>query len=421
MKKIGFVVQRYGLEVNGGAEFHCRILAENLKDIFDVEVLTTCAKSYKTWANEYSPGEKVINGILVRRFPVAKEREEIKSYKLGRILRKRSLPQKLLRFFGILEVFERLFKPKTDLKFVFDELSKAQGPYTPGLIDHLKVNHEQYDVLIFFTYLYFPTLFGLRVAPHKSILIPTAHDEPDIYMSGFKEVFTSPVAIMFNTPAERTLVHKLFDNASVYNDVVGVGIDTPKIDHGAVQLQEFDFPYFVYIGRVDHAKGCAMMIDYYLKYTAETKKECKLVLVGQQFMEIPASEHVISLGYVSDSRKFTLLRQAQALIMPSYYESLSLVTLESMNEGTPVIVNQHCDVLRKHVEESHSGFLFKDFLTFKTALNAVLNSDKEVRAMKANGKVYVKHNYDWEVVKNKVSRAVDFVIKQNDNQSELTS
>lgn len=48
-KKIAFVVQRYGLDVNGGAEYHCRLIAERMTKYFDVEVLTTCAIDYMTW------------------------------------------------------------------------------------------------------------------------------------------------------------------------------------------------------------------------------------------------------------------------------------------------------------------------------------------------------------------------------------
>ena len=49
MKKIAIVVQRYGLEVNGGAELHARLLAEELNKSNLVEVFTTCALDYDLW------------------------------------------------------------------------------------------------------------------------------------------------------------------------------------------------------------------------------------------------------------------------------------------------------------------------------------------------------------------------------------
>ncbi len=49
MRRIAFVVQRYGEEIIGGADPHCRLLAERLLPWFDVEVLTTCEYDYLTW------------------------------------------------------------------------------------------------------------------------------------------------------------------------------------------------------------------------------------------------------------------------------------------------------------------------------------------------------------------------------------
>ena len=54
--KLAVVVQRYGAEINGGAELHARYIAEHLARHHDVEVLTTCARDYVTWANELPSG-----------------------------------------------------------------------------------------------------------------------------------------------------------------------------------------------------------------------------------------------------------------------------------------------------------------------------------------------------------------------------
>ena len=75
-KKILFVVQRYGLEVNGGSEAYCRQVAEKLSEIYDVSVLTTCAEDYVTWKNKYNEGIEVINNVTVIRKKVKKTRNQ---------------------------------------------------------------------------------------------------------------------------------------------------------------------------------------------------------------------------------------------------------------------------------------------------------------------------------------------------------
>ena len=72
--KIACVVHRYGAEIAGGSEAHCRHIAEHLAVRHDVTVLTSCAKDHVTWRNEYLPGETIVNGVRVRRFPVSRQR-----------------------------------------------------------------------------------------------------------------------------------------------------------------------------------------------------------------------------------------------------------------------------------------------------------------------------------------------------------
>ena len=68
--KIAIIIQRYGTEITGGSEHLCRLTAERLVQRgHEIDVLTSCAKDYISWKNEYSPGRTVLNGVNVYRFP----------------------------------------------------------------------------------------------------------------------------------------------------------------------------------------------------------------------------------------------------------------------------------------------------------------------------------------------------------------
>lgn len=412
MKKIAIVVQRYGVEVNGGAEYHCRILAEKLESFFDLEVITTCAIDYITWRNEYSQGISEINGVRVRRFEVIQERNKKKAHILERLVRKKAFFQKTLRFFGCLAVAEKLSILKKKEEEWGIEWAKQQGPHTPELLEFLRNNQQNYDAIIFFTYLYYPTFFGLRIAPEKSILIPTAHDERPIYFPAFKLIFKSPKAILYNTDAEKEFVNRLFNNGGIYSDIVGVGIDQPNpiSDSDVATISD---PYLIYIGRIDPAKGCDVLFEYFLTYKESIKSDLRLVLVGQSFMSIPDTKDILIMGFVSEEEKEKLLHHAKALVIPSFFESLSLVTLESMVAGIPVVANGRTEVLKNHIEQSRGGYLFFDFETFKEALDDLQNSSTNIDLLKENAKAYVTKNYNWETVIEKVSKAIDYVSSSN--------
>ena len=63
MKKIAFIIIRYGVEVNGGAEVHCRMLAERLRPYYDVEVLTTTTRIFRDPASDYPEGVSTVNAL----------------------------------------------------------------------------------------------------------------------------------------------------------------------------------------------------------------------------------------------------------------------------------------------------------------------------------------------------------------------
>lgn len=383
-KKILFVVQRYGLEVNGGAELHCRQLAERLKDEYDVSVLTTCAIDYVTWKNEYKEGIEHINGVKVIRKKVDFERNEKKFNKIS----------------------AKLNNEKDNINLGI-EWQEAQGPHSAELIKYLEDHKDDYDVIIFLTYLYYTTYFGLKVAPEKSILIPTAHDEPPIYYSIFNETFNLPKAILYSTTTERDFVNKRFKNDYIENDIVGLGVDINENAQDIDLEKTFGIKddYVVYVGRIDESKGCKEMFEYFLEYKKTYNSNLKLVLAGKSAMEIPRNKDIVILGFVSEDEKVNLIRKSKLLILPSKFESLSLSTLEAMYLKVPVLLNGKCEVLKQHAILSNGGLYYENKWEFIETLDYLIRNSKIAERMGENGRKYVDVNYKWNIIIKKIERS----------------
>ncbi|MVM39706.1 glycosyltransferase [Spirosoma sp. HMF3257] len=216
-------------------------------------------------------------------------------------------------------------------------------------------------------------------------------------------------AILFLTSAEKRFVQKQFQNEAIYNDIIGVGIETsdaPPVD--SVTVSTKNAPYLIYIGRIDKAKGCDVLFDYFIQYKEKYPSALKLVLVGQAFMTIPDHLDVIQAGFVDETLKISLLKGAKALIIPSLHESLSMVTLESFAYGIPVIANEKCEVLKDHVNHSQGGLLFSDYNSFENAIQQILAQNSHSMAEK--GQSYIEQNYTWDKVLARFTKAVDYVV-----------
>lgn len=387
-KKICFVVQRYGLEVNGGAELEARELAEHLLKYYpDLHVLTTKAIDYMSWKNEYDADLETINGVTVHRFPVEKERN-IASFNT---INNRFLTGELTS--------------SEELSWV-----KEQGPYVPSLLKYIQDHKEEYDAFLFFTYLYYPTVLGVKEAREKAITVPTAHNEPFLSMSIFDDVFISPKAILFNTDEERELIQNKYHNLYIPFEIGAAGVEIPSELNGERFKDAYHLDdYIVYVGRIDKGKNCDQLFNYFIEYKKRNKSDLKLVLMGKAAMDIPSRSDIVALGFVDDQDKFDGIHGAKALIMPSEYESLSFVVLEAMLAKTPVLVNGNCSVLKGHCIKSNGALYYMNYLEFEGELNYLLGHPEETTLLCNNAKVYAEKNYRWDTVVEKVSQLIESI------------
>jgi glycosyltransferase involved in cell wall biosynthesis len=419
--KIAFIVQRYGTEILGGSEYHCRLIAERLAPRHQVEVLTTCARDYITWQNEYPEAPDRIRGVTVRRFPNARTRD--------------------------INAFNRysdwIFStPHTEA----DEMEwlQQQGPWCPALLEYLQQHHSSYDALIFFTYLYAPTVLGLKIAPSRSILVPTAHDEPAIHLSIYKEVFGLPAAIAYNTEAERRFLTTQFSIHAVAEETVGCGVDLPQHHayprhsaepgdaaegdggaapegeaHGQQQFRShitsrgamfrrrhrLHGPFALYGGRIEKGKGCEELVEYFSTYVHEGG-DASLVLMGVKLMPLPEERFIDFAGLLSEIEHGQALEAATVVVVPSPYESLSLLALEAFSVGTPVLANARSEVLVDHCLTSNAGLFYADRYEFVECLNTLVGDERLRAALGRNGRDYVRKNYRWDVILSKYERMI---------------
>lgn len=384
--RLCFIVQRYGMEVNGGAELLCRELAEHMLSYYnEIHVLTTKAIDYITWRDEYECDEEWLNGICIHRFSVEHPRD-IQEFNLINA-----------------ECLAGTLSRNREIEWV-----EKQGPFVPELIKYLKQNKNNYDVFIFFTYLYYTTIFGVQEVRDKAIVVPTAHDEPYLKMKIFDNVFLKPRAFFFNTEEERQLVHRKYHNEGIPNDLGGAGVELPPNIDGEQFKAKYNLnDFLIYVGRIDESKNCDVLFKYFLEYKKRNKNNIKLVLIGKAVISIPKDSDIINLGFVSEQDKFNGIAAARLLIMPSGFESLSMVVLEAMNVLTPVIVNGACDVLKGHCVKSNGAFYYQNYFEFEGEINYILSNHNEVKIMCDNAKKYVDQNFRWEVIEKRFSNLIE--------------
>ena len=374
--KIAIVVQRYGEEVNGGAEQMARWLAEHLLCLANVDVITTCAIDYNTWEDIYPSGESEVNGVRIHRFRVDAPRVS-------------SMDAKTLA------IRYQEHTISAEIEWV-----KDQGPYSSAMLSFIGDSYERYDFFVFVTYLYAPTFFGLPLVSDKAILIPTAHEEWTIELPVFRAFFQLPELLVYLTEPEKNHVHRVTGNEQVPGVVVGVGINTPE-DISAARFREkygVEGEFLIYVGRIDEAKNVPELLEYFARFQEGYGRDLKLVLLGKPHFALPQRADILPLGFVSEQDKFDGLQAATALVVPSKYESLSMVVLEAWKVRTPVLVNGRCAVLKHQCRKSNGGLYYHTYDEFALTLQKLLKNPEMRQKMGRQGENFVNSNYDWAII-----------------------
>ena len=254
-------------------------------------------------------------------------------------------------------------------------------------------------------------------------------------------MFGLPAGVAYNTEVERRFLTTHFPIRALAEDTVGCGVDvltsdardrpadddSPLAETDTSVRRYDDFqplpPHItergamfrrrhrlhgqlaLYGGRIDPGKGCEELIEYFSGYIAEGG-DASLVLMGVKLMKLPDEPFIRFQGLLSERERLHALEAATVVVVPSPYESLSLLALEGFAVGTPILANARSDVLVEHCVQSNAGLFYADRDEFVEALK-LLMMDGQLRAtMGQNGREYVKKNYRWDVILSKYDRMI---------------
>lgn len=383
--RIAMVVQRYGADLAGGAERLCAAVAAHLAARHDVVVLTTTAKESRSWANHYPPGRQVVDGVTIHRFPVAGERSP-------------DFDQRYPTSW-----YEADHDRQAELRWLRD-----QGPHCPALLDYLAAHRDDYDAFLFYTYLYEPTVLGLPLVEARSILIPTAHDEPPMRLGIYDDLFRRPRSLIFLTPAERRFIQRRFGNTAIPSTIAAMGLPTAPAGDAARFRRRHGIAgdILLYAGRIEGGKGCGDLVDWFCRFLPGWRRDVHLVLLGQPAMTIPAHPKIHALGFVDEAEKADAFAASTVVVAPSPHESLSILALEAWQAGKPVLANGRSDVLVDHCHLSNGGLYYTNPLEFDACVRLLLTDDQLRRRLGENGRRYVAANYTWPTVIARYERVI---------------
>lgn len=396
MNRIAIVVQRCHESIVGGAESLAWQFATLLKDDYQVEVLTSTAVDAAYWANVLAEGVEIREGISIRRFHVD----------IGYTPYRTDLTGCMMRDFDAFGLGRNGGREDcVHLPWSIslqEELIRHIGPYSESLLTFIKENWRQYRTIIFITYLYPTSYFGLsQVPPGFALFAPTLHDEQFAYLSAYMHAARRAGSLVWLSEGEQRLGRKLWGElpGSVVGTYIQAGQSEPFVDERG--------PYLLYCGRIDPNKGCTQLFEDFIRFKKNHPSQLRLVLTGKADVEVPEHSDIEFRGFVSNKEMLGLMAGATIYVMPSGRESFSIVTLEAMAQRTPVLASGVSEVIVDHVIQSGGGRIYRDYESFAGGLSEMLADERSRNAMGEAGRAYVTSNFTPPKIKKALVAAIE--------------
>ena len=316
-----------------------------------------------------------------------------------------------------------------------DELDwvRQSSPVSTALVEHLKHQHHSYDAVVFFSMTAATTVFGLPVAPDRSVLVPYVQLAPSLRLSLWAQVLSMPRAIGLVSATERRLIKDYVRAGSVYDELLGIGIERPpqasyprhQQDPGDTLVYDDDPPvaeedapvpvfegpgvpfrrrhrlygsFALFGGRMEPDNGCQEMLDYFDTFATSMEAPPSLVLMGMKMMRVPDAPYLRHAGVLPDRERMLAFEAADLTIAPASTDLLAESVLESFGVGTPVLASARNASAVEHCNKANAGLYYENRDEFVECLR-LLSTDADLRRkMGDSGRRYIDQHYRWDAV-----------------------
>ena len=291
--------------------------------------------------------------------------------------------------------------------------------YSISMMDAIDATADTVDALVFLPYLFASTVYGARIRPDKSVVVPCLHDEPYARFSVIQETLNSVAGLVFNSTGEATLARRILSPRN-HTAVAGAGFDPSAVPSpGAVSRGLGVARYIAYAGRREKGKNWDLLLEWATLYNQAYSPGSPLPLVtmGQGEAAPPgnrlAAATIRDLGFVPDAVRQEVFASAVAVAQLSLNESFSYVLPQAWLAAAPVIVHARCEVTRRFCEESGGGIPVE---CAEEYAEAVMRLDRDAalrQQMGMSGRNHVLARYGWTSVLSRLLEGIAAQVAQS--------